>query len=71
MNEKRPGTAVPDGEPGETEARQINAEPWRPLAGMVKRRCPRCRYWFAVAEAATDPSPLCPDCAVRYSHHNR
>jgi len=28
-------------------ARAINAEPWEPMAGMVKRQCPQCRYFFA------------------------
>jgi hypothetical protein len=34
--------------PAETEeiARAINAEPWEPMGGMVKRQCPRCRYFF-------------------------
>jgi hypothetical protein len=70
MNRKRSGATVPDGDdPVEEEARtrQVNAGAWKPLPGMVKRRCPRCRYWFAVAAAETDPSPRCPDCAVRYS----
>jgi len=33
----------------EAVARAINAEPWEPMAGMVKRQCPRCRYFFASA----------------------
>jgi hypothetical protein len=35
--------------PAEAEeaARAINAEPWEPMAGMVKRQCPQCRYFFA------------------------
>ena len=48
----------------EAEARAINAEPWDPLPGMVKRQCTGCRYLFAVSITAA-PEPLrCPDCAV-------
>jgi hypothetical protein len=32
----------------EATARAINAQPWEPLPGMLKRRCLRCRYVFAV-----------------------
>ena len=45
----------------EADSRAINAQPWEPLPGMVKRQCPECRYFFAA------PSPtvsLCPDCAA-------
>ena len=31
----------------EATTRAINAEPWEPMPGMVKRQCPECRYWFA------------------------
>ena len=31
----------------EATTRAINAEPWEPMPGMVKRQCPDCRYWFA------------------------
>jgi hypothetical protein len=31
----------------EAAARAVNAEPWEPPPGMIKRRCPKCRYWFA------------------------
>ena len=41
--------------------RAINAEPWKPLPGMVKRQCPQCRYWFATDPATAEPR--CPDCA--------
>ena len=44
----------------EAEARAINAMPWEPMPGMIKRQCPECRYWFA---AATETG-LCPDCAM-------
>jgi hypothetical protein len=37
----------PAAEEAEAEARAINAELWEPMAGMVKRQCPRCRYFFA------------------------
>ena len=43
-------------------ARQINARPWEPLAGMVKLRCTCCSYWFAAPAADTEN---CPDCAIR------
>jgi hypothetical protein len=45
----------------EAIARAVNAEPWEPLPGMVKRQCPECRYWFATSEPA--PTVICPDCA--------
>jgi hypothetical protein len=32
----------------EAEARAINAQPWEPPPGMVKRQCPECRYFFAL-----------------------
>ena len=31
----------------EAEARRINAQPWEPPPGMVKRQCQHCRYFFA------------------------
>ena len=39
-------------------ARQINARPWEPLAGMVKLRCTCCSYWFAAPAADTETSGL-------------
>jgi hypothetical protein len=42
--------------------RAINAEPWGPMPGMVKRQCPECRYFFAAAEASGERR--CPDCAT-------
>jgi hypothetical protein len=45
----------------EPDARAVNAEPWEPLPGMVKRQCGQCRYFFATE--ATSPATLCPDCA--------
>jgi hypothetical protein len=46
----------------EATARAINAEPWEPPLGMVKRQCPRCRYLFALPADSTDPR--CLDCAA-------
>jgi hypothetical protein len=40
--------------------RAINAEPWEPLPGMVKRQCDWCRYFFAAP--ADSHEPRCPDC---------
>jgi hypothetical protein len=37
----------PKAEEMEAAARAINAQPWKPLLGMVKRQCPQCRYFFA------------------------
>ena len=47
----------------EPDARVINAQPWEPLAGMVKQRCPGCRYFFATP-VTSDAIALCPDCAA-------
>ena len=44
----------------EQEARAVNALPWEPMPGMVKRRCDWCRYFFAAP--ATSHEPRCPDC---------
>jgi hypothetical protein len=37
------------------------------MPGMVKRQCPACRYWFAVAVEVADAEPalVCPDCSMR------
>jgi len=43
----------------EAAARAVNAEPWEPLAGMVKRQCEGCRYFFAAP--ADSEAPRCPD----------
>ena len=37
----------------EATARAVNAEPWEPPPGMVKRQCPECRYFFATAPLAS------------------
>jgi hypothetical protein len=47
----------------ELEARATNAEAWEPLPGMVKKRCLRCRYWFAVVAEEAEKTATCPDCA--------
>jgi hypothetical protein len=48
----------------EAEVRAINAQPWQPLSGMVKKRCSRCSFWFAVPVAEADATSRCPDCAA-------
>jgi formylmethanofuran dehydrogenase subunit E len=50
-----------DDELYEVAARAVNAEPWEPLPGMMKRKCSECRYFFATPKAAL--VALCPDCA--------
>jgi hypothetical protein len=45
------------------QARVVNAEPWEPLPGMVKRQCPDRRYFFAVLVAEAEVTSRCPDCA--------
>ena len=47
----------------EADARAVNAEPWEPLPGMVKRECPECRYFFAAPSHRARGLP-CPDCAA-------
>jgi hypothetical protein len=47
----------------EEEGRAINAQPWEPLPSMVKKRCLRCRYLFAVKAELADVTACCPDCA--------
>jgi len=47
----------------EATARAINAQPWEPLPGMLKRRCLRCRYVFAVRLEEAEATATCPDCA--------
>jgi len=51
--------------PWEQEARALNATDWQPLPGMVKRQCPRCRYFFA--SPAESAERHCPDCIGRGS----
>lgn len=47
----------------EAVARAINAEPWNPLPGMVKRQCPECRYFFATWPKSKEER--CQDCASK------
>jgi hypothetical protein len=54
-----PGKPAPD--EAEAEARAVNTEPWEPMAGMVKRQCPRCRYFFA--SPAESVERRCANCA--------
>jgi hypothetical protein len=49
----------------EAQARAINAEPWEPPPGMVKQRCPGCRYLFAVHPGGEQRR--CPDCVAEGS----
>ena len=46
----------------DAEARVVNAEPWEPTPGMVKRQCDWCRYFFA--SPADSHEPRCPDCVA-------
>ncbi len=46
----------------EATARAINAQPWEPLPGMLKKQCSQCRYWFAVLVAEAEVASRCPDC---------
>ena len=48
----------------EADARAINAEPWDPPPGMVKRECPHCRYFFAALSIEPEAVLRCPDCAA-------
>jgi hypothetical protein len=48
----------------EANARGINAQPWEPLPGMVKRECPECRYFFAAPRDRAGTGLLCPDCVA-------
>jgi hypothetical protein len=50
----------PASDEAEAEARAINTEPWEPPLGMVKRQCPRCRYFFAAPADSTEPR--CANC---------
>jgi predicted Zn-ribbon and HTH transcriptional regulator len=66
LNKRRRGESVLRAgglEHEEASARAVNAQPWEPMPGMVKRRCPDCRYWFA-ADPANDER-RCPDCVIR------
>ncbi len=39
----------------EVSALAIDAQPWEPPPGMVKRQCPRCRYFFAARQPPWRP----------------
>jgi hypothetical protein len=54
---------MPD-KPAREEAHAINATGWEPLPGMVKKRCSRCSYWFAVRVMEAEATSRCPDCAA-------
>jgi hypothetical protein len=58
------GTRRPAAIGAQAEARATNATNWQPLPGMVKRRCLRCRYWFAVPVTEAEATSRCPDCAA-------
>ena len=49
----------------EAEARAIYAAPWEPPPGMVTKRCPGCRYFFAVPVTEAEVPSRCPDCASK------
>ena len=54
----------------EATTRAINAEPWEPMPGMVKRQCPDCRYWFA-APVNRALEPRCSDCVEKLPRERR
>jgi hypothetical protein len=62
LSQKRRAQPCLEPQDAEALARAINAEPWEPLPGMVKRQCPVCRYFFAALPDAA--KPLCPDCVA-------
>jgi hypothetical protein len=45
----------------EATSRAVNAQPWEPMPGMVKRQCPECRYFYAADPANRERR--CQDCA--------
>ncbi len=49
----------------EAEARAINAEPWEPPPGMVKKRCSRCSYLFAVPVEEAEATSVCTPALLR------
>jgi hypothetical protein len=73
MNKRRLEEAVPRAggfAPAEAAARAINAEPWEPMPGMLKRECPECRYWFA-APVNRALEPRCSDCVDKLPRGRR
>jgi hypothetical protein len=71
LNKRRAARLRPEPEDAERMARAVNAEPWEPLPGMVKKRCSQCRYWFAVLVAEAEATSRCPDCAGLGSRSTR
>jgi hypothetical protein len=59
------------GSPADAEAaaRRVNAEPWEPMPGMVKRQCPVCRYFFAAP--ASSQELRCQDCVGKLPRGRR
>jgi hypothetical protein len=55
------------GNPKIRRARAVNAEPWEPLPGMVKKQCIQCEFWYATDRRGQE---LCHDCEDR-SRRNR
>jgi hypothetical protein len=55
----------------EATTRAINAEPWEPMPGMVKRQCPDCRYWFAAPANRAALEPRCLDCVEKLPRGRR
>ena len=53
----------------EAAARAVNAEPWEPMPGMVKRQCSKCRYLFAAPVDSEEPR--CPDCVGKLPRGRR
>lgn len=42
-----------------THAHAVNEEPWQPMRGQVKKRCPNCQFLFATANRGQE---ICHDC---------
>lgn len=42
-----------------------NERPWKPMPGMVKRRCEACTLWYA-KPIGRDDGDRCPDCQLSY-----
>jgi hypothetical protein len=74
MDKRQPAELCPTdkrtGWENEATTRAINAAPWEPMPGMVKRQCPECRYWFA-APVNRALEPRCPDCVEKLSRGRR
>ena len=74
MNKEAAGGVCPinkrTGWENEATTRAINAKPWEPMPGMVKRQCPDCRYWFA-APVSRALEPRCQDFVEKLSRGRR